>query len=341
MLALWLERKFNKREILELYLNRVYFGSGAYGIEAAAQRYFGKSARQLTLPEAAMLAGLVQSPSRLAPNHNPDGAVRRAAIVIADMAELKMIGESAAMLALAHPARAIKPAGRRLGQLCRRLGDGRGRRPDRQYRPGHRRANDHRSGAARRRRAGPGRRAQPEGRQAQYRRRRAGRHDAGRRGARAGRRARITATANSTAPSTPSASPARRSSPSSISPRSNMGSLPDTVREDAPIAVKGWKPENFEHQYARAGDADAGARRFAQYRVGAADARIRPRRGDAHRLSARHHLATRAQRFDRARHLGSLAVRAGIGLRDLRQWRARDLAACRRAHQERRRQDAL
>ena len=60
MLALWLEHKFSKAQILELYLNRVYFGSGAYGVEAAAQRYFGKSARKLTLPEAAMLAGLVQ-----------------------------------------------------------------------------------------------------------------------------------------------------------------------------------------------------------------------------------------------------------------------------------------
>ena len=79
VLALWLEHKYTKPQILELYLNRVYFGSGAYGVEAAAQRYFGKSARQLTLPEAAMLAGLVQSPSRLAPNHNPDGAERRAA----------------------------------------------------------------------------------------------------------------------------------------------------------------------------------------------------------------------------------------------------------------------
>ena len=89
MLALWLEHKFSKAQILDLYLNRVYFGSGAYGVEAAAQRYFGKSARQLTLPEAAMLAGLVQSPSRLAPNHNPDGAERRAALVLADMAELE------------------------------------------------------------------------------------------------------------------------------------------------------------------------------------------------------------------------------------------------------------
>ena len=90
VLALWLEHKFSKAQILELYLNRVYFGSGAYGVEAAAQRYFGKSARHLTLAEAALLAGLVQSPSRLAPNHNPDGAERRAALVLADMAEQKL-----------------------------------------------------------------------------------------------------------------------------------------------------------------------------------------------------------------------------------------------------------
>ena len=109
VLALWLEHKYSKRQILELYLNRVYFGAGAYGIEGASQRYFGKSARQLTLAEAAMLAGLVQAPSRLAPNHNPHGAERRAAIVLADMTELKMIAPGAAKLALAHPAHAIKP----------------------------------------------------------------------------------------------------------------------------------------------------------------------------------------------------------------------------------------
>jgi penicillin-binding protein 1A len=111
VLALWLEHKFTKAEILELYLNRVYFGSGAYGVEAAAQRYFGKSARRLALPEAAMLAGLVQAPSRLAPSHNQDGARRRAAIVLADMAEQKMIGDAAAKAALAHPAHAVQPAG--------------------------------------------------------------------------------------------------------------------------------------------------------------------------------------------------------------------------------------
>jgi len=110
VLALWLEHKFSKAQILELYLNRIYFGAGAYGVEAAAQRYFGKSARQLTLGEAALLAGLVQSPSRLAPSHNPDGAERRSRVVLADMVEQKLIGDEAARIALAHPARAMKPA---------------------------------------------------------------------------------------------------------------------------------------------------------------------------------------------------------------------------------------
>jgi penicillin-binding protein 1A len=110
VLAIWLEHKFSKAQIIELYLNRVYFGSGAYGVEAAAQRYFGKSARHLTLAEAAMLAGLVQSPSRLAPSHNPDGAERRARIVLADMAEQKLIGEDAMRTAVAHPARAVRAA---------------------------------------------------------------------------------------------------------------------------------------------------------------------------------------------------------------------------------------
>jgi penicillin-binding protein 1A len=110
VLALWLEHKFTKAQIIELYLNRVYFGAGAYGIEAAAQRYFAKSARHLTLAEAALLAGLVQSPSRLAPNHNPDGAERRARLVLADMAEQKLAGDDAVRVALVHPARAVKTA---------------------------------------------------------------------------------------------------------------------------------------------------------------------------------------------------------------------------------------
>ena len=110
-LALWLERKYSKNEILELYLNRVYFGSGAYGVEAAAQRYFGKSAKNVTLGEAAMLAGLVKSPSRLAPNRNPEGAEARAKTVLTAMAEGKFITEAQAQAASAHPAISVKPAG--------------------------------------------------------------------------------------------------------------------------------------------------------------------------------------------------------------------------------------
>src|SRR5262245_9060882 len=111
VLALWLERKFSKTEILELYLNRVYFGAGAYGIDAAAQRYFGKSAKHVRVAEAAMLAGLVKSPSRLAPSRNPNGAEKRAQAVVAAMAEQGFITESMAKTALLQPARAVKPVG--------------------------------------------------------------------------------------------------------------------------------------------------------------------------------------------------------------------------------------
>ena len=110
-LALWLERKHSKSEILELYLNRVYFGSGAYGVEAAAQRYFGKSARNVTLAEAAMLAGLVKSPSRLAPNRNPEGAGQRAGIVLTAMADAKFITDAQAQASIGHPSYNVKPAG--------------------------------------------------------------------------------------------------------------------------------------------------------------------------------------------------------------------------------------
>ena len=110
-LALWLERKHSKAEILELYLNRVYFGSGAYGVEAAAQRYFGKSARNVTIAEAAMLAGLVKSPSRLAPNRNPEGAEKRAQTVLMAMADAKLITDAQAQASIGHPSYNVKAAG--------------------------------------------------------------------------------------------------------------------------------------------------------------------------------------------------------------------------------------
>src|SRR5207244_12744515 len=101
VLALWLERKFTKTQLLDLYLNRVYFGAGAYGVEAAAQRYFAKSARHVTLAEAALLAGLVKSPSRLAPTKNYDGAERRAQRVLAAMSDAGLLKADIAQAAMA------------------------------------------------------------------------------------------------------------------------------------------------------------------------------------------------------------------------------------------------
>nr|WP_205800051.1 PBP1A family penicillin-binding protein [Microvirga terricola] len=111
ILALWLERNYTKDQILELYLNRVYFGAGAYGVEAAAQRYYGKSARAVSLSEAAVLAGLVQAPSRLAPNRNREAAQSRAELVIAAMNELGFITPGMTKTALGAPAQPVRPQG--------------------------------------------------------------------------------------------------------------------------------------------------------------------------------------------------------------------------------------
>ncbi len=111
LLALWLERRFSKQEILQLYLNRVYFGSGAYGIDQASQHYFGKPAKELSIAEAAMLAGLVKSPSRLAPTRNYEDAEKRAKIVLAAMADVGFINATSEKLAFAHPPRIVAQAG--------------------------------------------------------------------------------------------------------------------------------------------------------------------------------------------------------------------------------------
>jgi penicillin-binding protein 1A len=87
LLALWLETKLSKPDILELYLNRVYFGAGVYGVEAASRRFFEKSARELSLGESAVLAGLLKAPSRYSPAWNPDAARERGQMVLAKMVE--------------------------------------------------------------------------------------------------------------------------------------------------------------------------------------------------------------------------------------------------------------
>jgi penicillin-binding protein 1A len=248
LLALWLEHKFSKQQILELYLNRVYFGAGAYGVEAAAQRYFGKSARRLSLPEAAMLAGLVQSPSRLAPTRNPDGAARRAQLVIAAMAQQNMISAQAAKLALIAPARAKQPSGAgsvnyvadwvmdAVDDLVGHLdGD---IVVDTSIDPTLQNAAEQAlvdALAQRGQKLGVGEGAlvamTPDG------------------------TVRALVGGKSYAESQfDRAIAARRQPGSAFKPFVYLTALehgltPDSVREDAPISVKGWRPENYEHQY--------------------------------------------------------------------------------------------
>lgn len=87
IIALAMETKFSKREILELYLNRVYFGGGAYGIDAASRKFFGHSGDKLTLSEAAIIAGLVKAPSRYSPTADAQAAIDRSRVVIQTMLE--------------------------------------------------------------------------------------------------------------------------------------------------------------------------------------------------------------------------------------------------------------
>lgn len=86
-LALEIEHQFSKKQILEFYLNKVYFGSGTFGIYAASHRYFGKSPKKLDLYEAAILVGLLPAPSRFNPRHDPQLAARRAKVILNDMVE--------------------------------------------------------------------------------------------------------------------------------------------------------------------------------------------------------------------------------------------------------------
>lgn len=106
VLALALEWKFSKDQILELYLNKVYFGGGSYGIDAASRRFFGHSARTLSLPEAAIIAGLVKAPSNYSPTADARAAIGRSRVVLSVMADAGVITP--------QQARAARPADVRL-----------------------------------------------------------------------------------------------------------------------------------------------------------------------------------------------------------------------------------
>ena len=108
LLAIWLEQNYSKDDILELYLNRVFFGHNATGIEAAAQTYFGKSARNLSLSEAAILAGSVQAPSRLNPQGESAAVKARQTLVLLSMAKEGYISDAEAKAAQIDPNQTIR-----------------------------------------------------------------------------------------------------------------------------------------------------------------------------------------------------------------------------------------
>ncbi len=114
ILALWLEHNYTKDQILTAYLNRVYLGNGAYGVDAAAHIYFDKSAHDLDLREAAIIAGLLKAPSRFAPSRDPALAMERASTVLQAMTEAGYITENqkkAALSSIAPPAHKPGSAG--------------------------------------------------------------------------------------------------------------------------------------------------------------------------------------------------------------------------------------
>lgn len=108
ILAVWLEQNFTKEEILELYMNRVYFGAGATGIEAAAQTYFGVSARNLSLGQAAMLAGILPAPSAYNPKSSPERAIERQRLSLAAMARDGYITQEEAQAAQIDPDQTVR-----------------------------------------------------------------------------------------------------------------------------------------------------------------------------------------------------------------------------------------
>ncbi|PYK31018.1 MAG: hypothetical protein DME57_05195 [Verrucomicrobia bacterium] len=113
MVAFRIEHEFTKKQILELYVNRIYFGAGCYGVETASQAYFGKHAKDLNLPEAALIAGLIRSPNRFSPLKNPEGAANERNAVLDRMVEVKKISAGEANQAKAakvnaHPRRLLQ-----------------------------------------------------------------------------------------------------------------------------------------------------------------------------------------------------------------------------------------
>lgn len=109
IVAVWLERRFTKNELLRLYLSRVYFGNGAWGLEAASETYFGRSPESLSLSEGALLAGMLKAPSSLNPRYNPKGAAERMRTVLRAMDRQNLMADGVLETALSTPVAVLAP----------------------------------------------------------------------------------------------------------------------------------------------------------------------------------------------------------------------------------------
>jgi hypothetical protein len=320
LLALWLEHEYSKDQILEMYLNRVYFGSGSYGVEAASRRYFDKSARDVTLPEAALLAGLLKAPSRLSPARNPHLAEERSQLVLAAMRD--------AGHGLRHrddrrddPARhARRRLLDRLAALCRRRRHGGASRSRRRNPPGCHRRHHRRSRAAeirRERHPRPDRRGrQEEGCRAG----RAGLHRQHRRGARHGRRLRlrqfpVRPLHRGQAPAGLRLQALRLCHRAGAGPHAAIRAQRRARQDRQMDARKLWR------QILRQGHAGDGAVEIAELGRRPADHGGRRRQCRQDGAPHGHRLRPGAQRLAGARHVRGHPDGTDLGLCSLRQWR--------------------
>ena len=341
LLALWLEHRFTKDEILEIYLNRVYLGAGTYGVDAAAHRYFGKSARHTNLYESAAIAGLLKAPTKFNPTRDREKAAARTARVLANMVEAGIVSES--QVAECRQRGDVAPRRRRRPVGCplfRRLDRRAAQRfcRCRQSRP-------HRHDDARYRTAGRGR----GGRRRDHRARRAqgggqprgARGDvAGWRGARHGRRPRLRRepVQSGDAGATP-AGFRLQAVRLSRGARGGLAALGPVRRRADPhrqlAAARLYRPLS--------GRDDPGGRAGAVDQHDRGAGRATRRHPQSHRggASARHFLRARAGDEPGARHQRGEPARAGLGLCTLRQWRHRGVAARHRRNPRQRRQSGL
>ena len=260
---MWLETRLTKNEILKLYLDRAYMGGGTFGVDGAAHFYFNKSARDVTLSESAMLAGLFKAPTKYAPHINLPAARARANVVLDNLVDAGFMTEGQVFGARRNPAIAVDRRDENspnyyldyafeeirklvdtfpksytervfvvrtsIDMTVQRAAEGGRRKPVAPVRP--RLSRD----------AGCDR-----GRRSRWR------------CARDGRRTRLRRRASSTAPPTRCASPVRRSSLTSTPRPSSTATSRTSIIVDGPVCIGNWCPQNYGHSYSGAGDADAG-----------------------------------------------------------------------------------